>query len=344
MAYRWHAVVFASLLAAAAPSAFDAQAQTTLRLVSGWTPNNPNVPYIETVFIKNVEAASKGQIKIERRGPEVVPAFEQLQPVSAGVFDILFTTPGYHQAQTGVGNMFDAFKGDIEQRRSSGLVPKADEYYRRQYGLSLFALHAAPGNHFVLKEGLSSDGTLKGMKVRANPIFEGVVRALGGTPVNMPPSDAYSAMQKGVLDGITFPAFASVDYKLYEVGKVMTRPIFGLSNVAFFFNVRKFELPACRAPEDPAGRGAQDRGHRPGRPRQGGRGRRDQDEGARRQDRQLRRRLGAQAELSVQRGNPRLRQQVLAQGSRRAVGPGQNQEHAQRVDCTSCDAATRPPA
>jgi TRAP-type transport system periplasmic protein len=245
MAYRCQAAALASLLAGLALYAADANAQTTLRLLSGWTPNNPNVPYIETAFIKNVEAASKGQIKIERRGPEVAPAFEQLQPVSAGVFDILFTTPGYHQAQTGVGNSFDAFKGDIEQRRSSGLVPKADEYYRRQYGLTLFALHAAPGNHFVMKEGLSADGTLKGLKVRANPIFEGVVRALGGTPVNMPPSDAYSAMQKGVLDGITFPAFASVDYKLYEVGKVMTRPIFGLSNVAFFFNVRKFDaLPA----------------------------------------------------------------------------------------------------
>jgi TRAP-type transport system periplasmic protein len=57
----------------------------------------------------------------------------------------------------------------------------------------------------------------------------------------MPPSDAYAAMQKGVLDGITFPAFASSDYKLYEVGKAMTRPLFGLSNVAIFINVRKLD-------------------------------------------------------------------------------------------------------
>lgn len=216
-----------------------AQAETTLRLLSGWTPNNPNVPYIETVFIKNVEAASKGQLKIERRGPEVASPFEQLQPVSAGVFDILFTTPGYHQSQTGVGNMFDAFKPDMEALRTAGLTSKADEYYRKRYGLSILALHPAPGNHFVLKDGLASDGTLKGMKIRANATFEGVVRALGGTPVNMSPADAYSAMQKGVLEGITFPAFASADYKLYEVGKVMTRPIFGLSNVLFLINVRK---------------------------------------------------------------------------------------------------------
>ena len=51
-----------------------ARAETTLRLLSGWTPNNPNVPLIEAVFIKNVEAASNGELKIQRSGPEVASA------------------------------------------------------------------------------------------------------------------------------------------------------------------------------------------------------------------------------------------------------------------------------
>jgi len=83
------------------------------------------------------------------------------------------------------------------------------------------------------------DGTLKGLKVRSNATFDGIVRQLGGTPVNMSPADAYSAMQKGVLDGITFPVFASSDYKLYEVAKYMTRPVFGLSNVLLMMNTNK---------------------------------------------------------------------------------------------------------
>jgi TRAP-type transport system periplasmic protein len=216
-----------------------AQAEITLKLISAWAPNNPNVPYIETVFIKNVEAASKGQIKIERHGPEAASPFEQLQPVSAGVFDILFTTPAYHQAQTGVANMFDTFKPDMAARREAGLTPKADKYYRRRFGLSVLAMVPAPGNHFVLKDGLAADGTLKGMKIRGIATFEGLIRALGGTPVNTSPADAYAAMQKGVLEGMAFPVFASADYKLYEVGKIMTRPIFGLSNVLLMINVRK---------------------------------------------------------------------------------------------------------
>lgn len=232
--------VLALIIAVLSPAVLPpARAETTLRLLSGWTPNNPNVPLIEAVFIKNVEAASNGELKIQRSGPEVAPAFEQLQPVSAGVFDFLFTTPGYHQAQTGVGNILDAVNGDLEKRRQSGLVQWADGFYNKRYGLRIIALHPAPGNHFVLREPLGTDGTLKGLKVRSNATFDGIVRQLGGTPVNMSPADAYSAMQKGVLDGITFPVFASADYKLYEVGKYMTRPVFGLSNVLLMMNTKK---------------------------------------------------------------------------------------------------------
>lgn len=219
-----------------------AQAQTVnLRLVSGWAPNNPNTPLIETVLIKNVADASKGELKIQRSGPEVVSPFEQLQPVSAGVFDFLFTTPGYHQAQSGVANVFDALKPDPEALRAAGITAWADDYYKKRFGLRIISMIPAPGNHFVLREAIGADGTLKGRKIRANATFEGAVRALGGTPVNMSPADAFTAMQKGVIDGITFPTFASADYKLYEVGKFMTRPVFGLSNVLILMNVKKFD-------------------------------------------------------------------------------------------------------
>ena len=216
-----------------------AHAQTTLRLLSGWAANNPFVTLVEAVFIKNVEAASNGQLKIERRGPEVASPFEQLQPVSAGVFDILYTTGAYHQGQTGVGNIFDTFKPDVEAWKAAGLLQQADEYYRKRYGLSILALSPIPGTHFVLREGLAPDGTLKGMKIRANAAFEGMVRTLGGAPVNMSPAKSYSAMQKGVVDGATVPVYVSADFKLYEVGKAMTRPTFGSGNAQFMINVRK---------------------------------------------------------------------------------------------------------
>ena len=225
------------------------QAQTVnLRLLSGWAPNNPNVPLVEAVLIKNIAEVSNGEIKIQRSGPEVVPPFEQLQPVSAGVFDLLFTTPGYHQAQSGVANVFDAMKPDADRRRDAGVTAWADEYYNKRFGLRIISMIPSPGNHFVLREAIGSDQSLKGRKIRAIATFEGVVRALGGTPVNMPPSDAFAAMQKGVIDGIAFPSFASADYKLYEVAKYMSRPIFGGSNILIMMNSKRIDAlsPAHR--------------------------------------------------------------------------------------------------
>lgn len=228
-------------VAALAALPLASPAQTTLRLISGWNPNVSVVPLSEAAFIRNVAEASKGQIKIQRSGPEVVPPFEQLQPVSAGVFDILFTTAGYHQAQTGVGLMFDAIRPEPDKRHDSGLLAWADEYYQKRFGVRILALHSSPGHHFVLREPLGPDGTLKGRKMRSNATYDGIIRALGGTPVNMAPADAFAAIQKGVLDGIAFPSFASADFKLYEVSKFMTRPSFGLGNNMFAMNVKKFD-------------------------------------------------------------------------------------------------------
>jgi len=216
--------------------------QVNLRLISGWTPNNPNVPNIEAPFIRNIAEASKGELRIQRSGPEVVPPFEQLQPVATGVFDFLFTTPGYHAAQSGVANIMDTMKPDQDARRTHGLTQWADAFYQKRFNQRIIAMIPAPGNAFVLRESpLPGEQPLKGRKIRAIATFEGLVRKLGGTPVNMPPAEAFSAMQKGVIDGIAFPTFAMADYKLYEVGKFMSRPIFGGTNSMITMNTKKFD-------------------------------------------------------------------------------------------------------
>lgn len=215
--------------------------QVNLRLISGWNPNVSVVPMIESVFIKNVADNSKGEIKIQRSGPEVVPPFEQFQPLAAGVFDFLYTTGGYHQAQSGVANLMDAMKPDPGLRRETGLTDWVDNYYRQRFGVRLIAMIPMPGNHFVLREPLGPDQSLKGRKIRSNPLYDGIVRALGGTPVNMAPTEAFAAMQKSSIDGIAFPAYASTQFKLYEVAKYMTNPIFGATNQVVMMNAKKFD-------------------------------------------------------------------------------------------------------
>ncbi|HZS55956.1 MAG TPA: hypothetical protein VFA65_16255, partial [Bryobacteraceae bacterium] len=71
-----------------------------LRALSSWDQTYPVRPVFLESFLKNVEAASKGDIKFTVSGPETVPPFEQLQPVSSGVFQVLLTHGAYHVGQT----------------------------------------------------------------------------------------------------------------------------------------------------------------------------------------------------------------------------------------------------
>lgn len=234
--------LFAATVATLVSTQMPAQAQTTIRLLSAWPPNTSMIQVGETKFIANIEAAGGKDIKIVRNGPETVPPFQQLQPLSTGVFHLLYTTPAYHQADTGMGGAIDGLlTTDSKKLRESGVMDWLNAYYRKKFGVVILALFACPPNQFILREPLPADGTLKGRKVRTNAAFEGIVRGLGGSPVGLPPSDVYSAMEKGVIDGSAAPQHAAADYKFYEVGKFMTRPGYGHTTLILMANAAAFD-------------------------------------------------------------------------------------------------------
>ena len=76
----------------------------TIKLLTSWGANDKPSYANVLLFKKNVEDISGGNIKIEVSGPEVVPPFQQLQPVVAGVFDVLYTHGAYHGDGVGRGH------------------------------------------------------------------------------------------------------------------------------------------------------------------------------------------------------------------------------------------------
>ena len=83
------------------------------RFLASWDKNYPGVTHIAQPFIKNVEAASKGSMKLIMSGPETVPPFEQLQPVDSGAFQFLFTHGAYHFGTTPYLAALEALGGDL---------------------------------------------------------------------------------------------------------------------------------------------------------------------------------------------------------------------------------------
>jgi TRAP-type C4-dicarboxylate transport system substrate-binding protein len=225
-----------ALLALAVASVPAAAAE--YRMLTSWDKANPAVPLLAEGFAKNVEAASKGNIKLVLNGPETVPGFEQLQPVAAGAFQMLFTHGIYHYGTTGLAVGLDAVRGNIEERRASGLFDALDRHYQK-IGIKVVAvaLSAGTGYTFQLKSPASAEGDLKGKKVRGTPAYHPVIRMLGGAPVVLPIPEVYTALEKGVIDGAASPVVGLLGVKWYEVAKHLAQPSFGHTHQLFLMNL-----------------------------------------------------------------------------------------------------------
>jgi TRAP-type C4-dicarboxylate transport system substrate-binding protein len=209
-----------------------------LRLLSSWDKTNPAVGTIAEAFTKGVEAQTKGSIKFIISGPETVPPFEQLQPASTGVFQLLFTHGIYHYGTTGMAVGMDAVRGDLEARRKSGLFEAIDKHYQK-HGLKLVGLpiSATKGYHIVLRAPVGPNGDLAGRKIRGTPSYHTVIGMLGASPVVLPGGEVYSALEKGVVDGAAWPASGVLAMRWYEVAKYMLRPSFGLNHYLILVNL-----------------------------------------------------------------------------------------------------------
>lgn len=227
-------------LAGALGTAATVQAQTTLSLLSSWDESYNAVPVFAQGFIDEVAERSGGEIVINLRGPETVPPFEQLQPVSDGLLDLLFTHGAYHLGETAMAFGMDAVADDPVARRESGAFELIDAHYQKR-GLKLLGVFsAASGYHVMLREPIGDDGALAGRRIRASGTYHHFVTELGGAVVTLPASDIYASLERGLVDGAAWPVFGALDYGWYEVAHYMTRPTFGITNLTLFMNLDRW--------------------------------------------------------------------------------------------------------
>ena len=225
----------ASLLLTGVTAADTAQ----LRMLTGFPMNHMLSTGIANELVNSIEKDSNAPIVIQLNGPEVVPGFEQLEPVGAGIFDMVLTHGAYHTGTTMVGMSIDAVVADPEARRESGAWDLFDEYYR-QFNLKLVAIPTVPGYHFMLRNPIGSDGGLQGLRIRGTVTYHGVIEDFGGIPTVMPVPEIYASLERGVIDGTAHTIYGNQSLRLYEVAPYMTRPGFGVTSTLLFMNLDRF--------------------------------------------------------------------------------------------------------
>ena len=223
-------------------------AAAEFRALSSWDQSYlPRTALFEKL-LKNIENASKGDIKFRISGPETVPPFEQLQPAGSNVFQILFTHGAYHFGTTPYLVAIEGLSGDLAKWRSAGLKDQVEKHYQR-FGLKLLALPQVPEGsayNIMLKAPVGPSGDLQGRKIRATQTYAGVLSMLGASPVNLPPAEIYPSLEKGVVDG----AAGRLSARSATAGTRWRSMFFGRALASSFipFSSARRAGTACRKP------------------------------------------------------------------------------------------------
>jgi TRAP-type C4-dicarboxylate transport system substrate-binding protein len=233
--------VRAALLACAAIIASPAIADD-LRMIGAFPEGFVFTDEIAVPFMEAVSEATDGAVTVSLTGPDAVPPLEQLEPVQAGVFDLLFTHPAYHAGTTSLGLAIDAVGTDPAARREAGIIDLLDAHYR-ELGLKLIAAPATgtQGFRYYLKEPIEGEPAFEGRKIRGTVSYHPMIEALGGTGVVMGGGEVYSALQTGVVDGAAWGTTGAMDFKWNEVAGYIADPVFGQVGVMILANLDAWE-------------------------------------------------------------------------------------------------------
>jgi len=193
-------------------------------------------------FAKLIEEESGGELTVSITYPDAIPPFEQFEPVQAGAFDMLFTHPAYHAGVTTFGVAIDGSTADPALRRESGFLDYVDEYYQ---GLGLKVVGIPPMGskpfRFYLKDPVTTTPAFEGLKIRGTAPYHPVIEYLGGVGVVISNGETYSAVQKGVVEGVANAAPAALGLKLNEVLGYMVEQPWGSASLLYMMNIDSWD-------------------------------------------------------------------------------------------------------
>ena len=160
-------------------------------------------------FVEDLNANGEGVLQIDLRGgTEAIPRNEQLNSVSRGIVDLYFGPAGYFQRQIPELTPIDAASVPADKLRSAGLHDAIDAASRERAGVSLLGLMGTgyAFQFYTIDEPPMKDGKidLSGMKIRGGSSYAPMYDALGINRVGVPAGDIYTALERGVVEGIGF--------------------------------------------------------------------------------------------------------------------------------------------
>jgi len=202
---------------ASAAMAFSAQAADYSFKFQSSDPSGVKNFEIKQQWADRVERMSGGRVEIEILPVgSVVSHTETLDAIEMGILDGHISVTGYFSGKDPafglIGNTVGAWSSPdqlIDYIYYGGGYELMNELYE-PYGVKFVGGGATGLEAFVSKKPLDGVDDLKGLKLRApEGLVQSVFAAAGASPVNLPGSEVFTGLSKGVIDAADYTVFST---------------------------------------------------------------------------------------------------------------------------------------
>ncbi|MBI4284742.1 MAG: TRAP transporter substrate-binding protein DctP [Chloroflexi bacterium] len=207
------------------------KAETIELKLAGLLPPTEETSYGYVKFKELVEERSKGRLTIKvLGGAEAVPLFEQPEAAKKGVIDLTWTATPFL-----VSEIPDVMADHLSlltpmEERKSGYYDYMAKLYQEKGFFYLGRQITSYGFAFWTKARVDKPQNLSQVKMRAAKMYEAVYRGLGVSGVTVSPTEAYTALQQGLVAGVTFAPGDLIGFGGTELLKYQPGPMFFKSN------------------------------------------------------------------------------------------------------------------
>ncbi|MBF0280703.1 MAG: TRAP transporter substrate-binding protein DctP [SAR324 cluster bacterium] len=202
------------------------------------------------LFVKRVNDEGKGIVRVDYKGgPEVIPQKKSAQAVQRGAIDMLHSPAAYHAGITPQSAALMATNMTPKEVRANGGFDHIRGIWDKKLNTQIISWSEAAAQFYlymVREPTYRADGTvdLTGYKVRSTGAYRALLEALGASPISMPVSDVYTALERGVVDGFGWPSVGLKALGLANAVKFrIDPPFYHLANLVLLNNDKWGTLP-----------------------------------------------------------------------------------------------------
>ena len=192
-------------------------------------------------FVEKVNEEGKGIVQIKViGGPSTMPPFELGSAVSSGVVDMAFNTTAFYTNLVPEADALKLSDYSMDELRENGGWEYLNELHNQKMNSWFLAMtgDGVPYHLYVNKPVEKAD--LSGLTLRVTPVYRAFFEKLGASNVQTPPSEVYTALERGVVDGYGWPMQGVLDLGWQEVTKARVDPGFYNVNVNVLINLDKW--------------------------------------------------------------------------------------------------------